>query len=174
MTDTLTDEDRAALVTRLRSALSRVTHKNSCAPSASNFDKHKLCECGRDDALAAIREAMTALAGKRAAQVPREPTPKPVLYLRMCDGTPDWGEECVNESPDDLLLGLEDEDGYSVVPLYAAPPAPPDQARGDTAMLDWLDRSSINVMARSGKQSWRGLIAAAIAAQQQNQGERET
>jgi len=46
---------------------------------------------------------------------------KPVCYLRMLDGTPDWDEHCVNETPDDLLLGLEGENGYSVAPLYAAP-----------------------------------------------------
>lgn len=45
---------------------------------------------------------------------------EPVLYLRVRNGTPDWGEDCV--SPDTACLDeFRSDSSYSALPLYRLP-----------------------------------------------------
>jgi len=48
--------------------------------------------------------------------------PKPVCYLRMRDGKPDWAEDCVSEDDHSLRGTYPRDEGYSVIPLYAHSP----------------------------------------------------
>jgi hypothetical protein len=45
--------------------------------------------------------------------------PKPICYLRMLHGKPDWAEDCVG-GEHDVIDSYETEDGYSSMPLYSA------------------------------------------------------
>jgi hypothetical protein len=47
---------------------------------------------------------------------------KPICYLRMRDGKPDWAEDCVSGDDHSLRGTYPADEGYSVVPLYAHPP----------------------------------------------------
>jgi hypothetical protein len=49
---------------------------------------------------------------------------KPISYLRIKDGKPDWAEDCVSEDESSLLStlpGKRGEEGYDVIALYAIP-----------------------------------------------------
>ena len=47
---------------------------------------------------------------------------KPICYLRMLDGKPDWSEDCVSEDEASLTGGYpQGHEGYTVIPLYALP-----------------------------------------------------
>ncbi|HYE39170.1 MAG TPA: hypothetical protein VEB23_04515 [Ramlibacter sp.] len=87
---------------------------------------------GWNDALEAVKEMNAALPaqGRELPPVtalqdlsPYAP-PKPICWLRTCDGKPDWSEDCVGDR-DVVMNGYEDEVGYDAIPLYAHPPKMP-------------------------------------------------
>lgn len=45
----------------------------------------------------------------------------PILWLRMRNGKPDWSENCVGPSEQDVIDDYPEADGYKAIPLYAAP-----------------------------------------------------
>ena len=64
------------------------------------------------------------------AQALNEHRGEPLLYVRMRDGEVDWSEDCV--SPDTSCGdSYELEEGYTAVPLYAAPVTPVGDERED-------------------------------------------
>ena len=68
-----------------------------------------------------------------SAPVQAEPQPEhagPIAWLRTLNGDPDWQEDCVHAYEDDArrnlnayIEGAGEGEVYSIIPLYAAPPA---------------------------------------------------
>jgi len=71
------------------------------------------------------------------AQALNEHRGEPLLYVRMRDGEVDWSEDCV--SPDTSCGdSYELEEGYTAVPLYAAPVTPVgDEVDADFKSMFW-------------------------------------
>lgn len=57
---------------------------------------------------------------------------KPICYLRMRHGKPDWAEDCVSGDDHSLRDTYPEDEGYSVIPLYAH--TPPDVSSNGQSM----------------------------------------
>lgn len=67
---------------------------------------------------------------------------EPIAWVRMLDGEIDWGEDCLYSAKSDHSDDYSEDPSCSVVPLFAAPPAP--LAPVELTFVEWSNSRKLS------------------------------